>query len=146
MLTNLEEYKDMRNRLGIYLVALVWLTTALASASAQKRDHIRDRDDSDLPERDEINQSIQLSAGARVEVKGINGTVDIETGESSTAEVHIIRSARTREELNFRKVFVEHTGSSLVVRGDNEKQNWRDHERAEVRQRVMLTLPRRVDL
>ena len=63
--------------------------------------------DSDLPEKDEFHQSYQLAAGAKVEVQGINGSVEIETAPGSTAQVNVYRSARTREDLEFRKVLVE---------------------------------------
>jgi hypothetical protein len=99
--------------------------------------------DSDWPEKDEFRQSYVLSSGAQVEVKGINGSVTIETGTGSTAEVHVIRSARTREDLEYRKVLVEQVGNRFVVRGENEAEGRR---RAEVRQQVRLKLPCKVDL
>ncbi len=104
-------------------------------------------DDSEFTEKDEVRQSYQLTPGATVRVAGINGAVDIETTSGSTAEVHIIRSARSRADLEFRKVIIEHTGSSLVVRGENEQERRYDHSRnPQVRQRVMLRLPRQIDL
>ena len=99
----------------------------------------------DLPERDEFRQSYQLSSGAKVEVRGINGGVDIETGAGSTAEVYIVRSARNREDLEFRKVIVEQTATSLVIRSENDRERGFGRNR-DVRQRVMLKLPRAVDL
>lgn len=129
-----------KNLLVLFLVAIVSLALAPCafSLNAQKPDG----EDRDFSERDEINQTYELSPGARVEVRGINGTVDIETSGGSTAEVHIVRSARTREELNYRKIIVEHTANSLVIRPE------KDNERGDrnVRQRVMLRLPRQVDL
>jgi hypothetical protein len=87
------------------------VTFALAPesfGSAQERERQRTRtnartittdssDRDDLQEKDEFQQSYNLSAGAKVEVRGINGAVDIDTGPGSTAEVHIVRSARNRE-------------------------------------------------
>ena len=66
-----------------------------------------DSDDSDFQEKDEFHQSYQLASAAKVEVRGINGTVDIETGAGSTAEVNVVRSARNRDDLEYRKVIVE---------------------------------------
>lgn len=103
-----------------------------------------DNSDSDLREKDEFHQSYQLAAGARVDVQGINGSVDIETAPGSTAQVNIYRSARTREDLEFRKVLVEQTPTSLVVRGEKEP-NGMGRNR-DVRQRVTLSLPRQIDL
>jgi hypothetical protein len=103
-----------------------------------------DHSDSELPEKDEFHQSYQLAAGARVDVQGINGSVDIETAPGSTAQVNIYRSARTREDLEFRKVLVEQTATSLVVRGEKEP-NGMGRNR-DVRQRVTLSLPRQIEL
>ena len=99
--------------------------------------------DSDWPEKDEFQQSYTLGTGSQVEVKGINGSVTIETAEGTTAEVHVIRSARNREDLQYRRVIVEHVGNRFVVRGENDSEGRR---RAEVRQQVRLRLPRKVDL
>jgi hypothetical protein len=113
-------------------------------------DHSQERartlEGSDFPERDEIRQTYQLSSGARVEVSRINGTVDIETTNGSNAEVHIIRSARNKEDLNFKKILVDHTSDSLTVRGEKED-NWeRSGREPQVRHRVILKLPRQVAL
>ncbi|MEJ7577988.1 MAG: hypothetical protein WKF74_13410 [Pyrinomonadaceae bacterium] len=110
-----------------------------AEAGSQRQD---DRDD--LPERDEIRQSHQLAPGATVEVASINGSVTIETSETNTAEVLVVRSARERGDLQRRRVIVEATPQSLVVRGEKEERNsWRG---GDVRQRVVLRLPRRVEM
>ena len=83
-------------------------------------------------------------AGAHVEVRGINGTVDIETAAGATAEVHVTRLARNRDDLEYHKIFVEQTANGgLVVRGE-EKNN--DHGEHQVRHRVSLRLPRAIDL
>jgi len=98
----------------------------------------------DLPERDEINQNFTLAPGAQVTVSGINGGVTVETAEGSAAEVHVVRSARTREDLQYHRIIVEQTGGGLTVRGEKDEQNFgRDHR---VRQRVTLRVPRRVEL
>ena len=99
--------------------------------------------DSDWPEKDEFQQSYTLAPGSQVEIKAINGSVTIETTSGSTAEVHVIRSARKREDLEYRKVVVEQVGRRFTVRGENDSEGRRH---AEVRQQVMLKLPRKVDL
>jgi hypothetical protein len=138
----------MKLRSSLCLLVMLWMVAALSPAAAQHRDRNQSpREDNDWPERDEINQTFQLTPGTRVEVRGINGTADIETWERNTAEVHIVRSARTREALNFRRVIVEHNASGLIIRGENEKDNnWNGGRDRDVRQRVMLKLPRQVDL
>jgi hypothetical protein len=119
--------------------------TATTSSSSSSSSSSQSSDREDLPEKDEFHQSYQLLGGAKVEVRGINGAVDIETAAGSAAEVNIIRSARTRDDLEFRKVIVEPTPNSLVIRGDNEHDRSIGRNR-EVRQRVVLRLPRAIDL
>jgi len=94
-------------------------------------------------EREEIRQSYELSAGARVSVASISGPVEIETTAGSTAEVHVIRTARSQADLQYRKVIIDHTGSSLTVRGENDRGTPRG---IQVNQHVMLKLPVNVDL
>ena len=111
--------------------------------SSAANDALNIDQDSALPEKDEFHQSYQLAAGARVEVQAINGSVEIATAPGATAEVNIIRSARTREDLDYHKVLVEQTGTSLTVRGEKHT-GYSDHR--DVRQRVVLSLPRQIDL
>ena len=133
----------MKKRLtALSILVLVTMTIAPQIFGQDSSRHYRD--DSDYAERDEINQTYQLSGGAQVEVRGINGTVDIETASGSTAEVHIVRSARNREDLNYNKMIIEHTANSLIIR--RERENERDNSGRNVRQRVMLKLPRQIDL
>jgi DUF4097 and DUF4098 domain-containing protein YvlB len=99
----------------------------------------------DFKERDEINRTFQLAPGARVEVSSIRGPVEITTGDSATAEVQIIRSARNREDLEYHKIEVEQTSNGLVVRGVQEPEQ-RQRENVQVDHHVRLKLPRRIDL
>jgi hypothetical protein len=136
----LKEVTKMKNKtLLLSLLALIALVMAPAAASAQRH---YNSDDGAFTERDEINQTYTLAAGAKVEVRGINGTVDIETAAVPTAEVHIIRLARNRDDLSYHKIIVEQTAGGLVVRGEEEK----DHGNHQVRHQVMLRLPRQIDL
>ena len=52
--------------------------------------------------RDEIRKTVELNAGARVEVSGINGWVKVETTESRTADILIERFGESQEVLNRR--------------------------------------------
>jgi len=98
----------------------------------------------DFKERDEFNQTYQLPAGARVEVSSIRGSVKIENADTTTAEVQIIRTARTRADLEYHKIEVEQTGNSLVIRGVQDRE--RDSRNVQVNHQVILKLPRRIDL
>ena len=99
----------------------------------------------DFKERDEFNQTYQLTPGARVEVSSIRGGVEIVNADTATAEVQIIRTARTRADLEYHKIEVEQTGNSLVVRGVQEPEQ-RRRENVQVNHQVILKLPRRIDL
>ena len=100
---------------------------------------------SDFQERDEINQTYQLAPGTRVEVSSIRGSVEIVNGDTATAEVKIIRTARSRADLEYHKIEVEQTGNSLVVRGVQEPEQHR-RQNIQVDHKVILKLPRSVDL
>lgn len=95
----------------------------------------------DLPERDEIRRTVELRPGAQVEVSSINGSVTVETSPGSVAEIHIVRSAKTRAHLDSRKIFIEESLDRLTIKGENSRGKGSD-----VRQRVMLKLPRSVSL
>jgi hypothetical protein len=97
----------------------------------------------DLPERDEIRRTVQLRPGARVEVASINGSVVAETWDGTQAEILVVRSAHKRADLDFRRVNVEATDSSLLIKGDEERGR---RGGPDVRQRVVLRLPRSIDL
>ena len=97
----------------------------------------------------EFSQSYQLAPGARVEVGGINGPVEVSTGDGDTAEVHVTVTARDEDALAAHPVTVRQGGSSLVVRGENRR-GWRFWHWLmggdNVRQSVTLRLPRQVEL
>jgi hypothetical protein len=101
-----------------------------------------------VAEQEETNQTVQLPAGARVRVSGINGLVNVTTGDTNEAEIHIVRTAKTRADLQYHKVLIEHQGASLVVRGEreNEGNNKRWGNGPDVRQEVTLRLPRSASL
>jgi hypothetical protein len=152
----MEERKMRKNLFAWFVVVSIVLAFAAQSlgSSTQQRerrhtasaanDALNTNPDSDLPEKDEFHQSYQLAAGVRVEVQAINGSVEIATATGSTAEINIIRSARNREDLEFRKVLVEQTATSLIVHGEKDTSGVASHR--DVRQRVVLSLPRQIDL
>jgi DUF4097 and DUF4098 domain-containing protein YvlB len=90
--------------------------------------------------RDEVAQDYPLNSGARVEVYSINGPVDIETGPSGTAHVHIIRTAPTQSDLDRRRVLIDADPGSLQV---HEEKN---RSEAHVTTHVILTVPSAVNL
>src|SRR5436190_15621101 len=71
--------------------------------------------------RDEIRRSFQLQPGARVDVQGINGAVTIETSDTTTAEVYVLRTANSKDSLNHREVTIEQTDAGLLVRAKQSR-------------------------
>ena len=74
-------------------------------------------EESQAEARDEIHKSFELQPGARLEVQGINGKVEIQTSDTKTAEVYVLRTAKSSESLSRREVIVEQTATGLLVRG-----------------------------
>lgn len=121
---------------SMMMVACAAPRAGLTTETAQRRD---------FPERDEINQTYQLAPGTRVEVSSIRGPVEIVNADTATAEVRIIRTARTRADLEYHKIEVEQAGNSLVVRGVQESEQ-RRRQNIQVNHQVILKLPRHIDL
>jgi DUF4097 and DUF4098 domain-containing protein YvlB len=123
------------------LMSMVMLACGAPRAGSTTETAHRD----DFQERDEINQTYELAPGARVEVSSIRGPVEIVNADTAKAEVQIIRTARTRADLEYHKIEVELVGNSLVVRGVQEPEQ-RRRENIRVNHKVLLKLPRQIDL
>lgn len=99
-----------------------------------------------------INESYELADGSQIDIHGINGPVTVEAVDGNTAEVNITSTAGSLSDLDEHGIIVEHTASSLVVRGKggNKGGFWkwllRGGGGSEVRHNVLLKLPRRVEL
>jgi hypothetical protein len=105
---------------------------------------------SGMSNQEETRNSFRLDGGARVEVRGINGSVEIYTADTDTADVRVVRTAGSTDDLEYGKVSVEQTSSGLVVRGEGSGGHsfwhWLWGGGGQVRQQVTMTLPRRVEL
>src|ERR1043165_7784933 len=78
--------------------------------------------------REEIRKSFELQPGARLEIAGINGHVDVETSDTKTAEVYVQRIAGSRDSLNRREVTVEQTATGgLVVKARQVSHGFLEH-------------------
>jgi DUF4097 and DUF4098 domain-containing protein YvlB len=120
----------------------IGLATTVHAAAAVQDDDYDSEDAGGFTERDELNKTVDLAPGSQVEVAGINGTVTIGTSNGTTAEIHVVRTARRREDLQYRRVLVEQVGGKLTIRGEDNK----GRKTPEVRQVVELKLPRNIDL
>jgi hypothetical protein len=97
--------------------------------------------------REEIRKTYELSAGARVEVAGINGSVKIETSDSKTAEVYVERTGNSQEVLSRRRVTIDATADSLTVRAENADTSlFARIFGSKPSERLTLRLPRAVSL
>ena len=124
----------MRILLGFLLAVMIGAPAALAND-----------EDFDLPEKEESRQTYTLQSGATVRLLDISGSAEvITTASGNDAEVHIVRSARKRADLEHHKISVNHTPNSLEVRSSNE--GWKGWGNHEVRQRITLKVPRSVSL
>jgi len=126
------------------LVLAAQVLSACAAArngfASQSRGH---NNDADYTERDESRQSYRLAPGARVELVSVSGDVTVETANVSAAEVHIVRRARSREDLRCREYKVAAGENSLRLDGSDDGRECRN---VQVRQTVWMRLPRAVDL
>jgi hypothetical protein len=97
--------------------------------------------------REEIRKSFELAPGARVEVFSINGSVNIETADTTTADVYVERVGASAEALSRRKVVVESDTNTLKIHG--EKADVGFFARlfgSNAWEKVTVKLPRQVDL
>src|ERR1041384_142900 len=84
--------------------------------AAEIRELVSHENASDV--RQEIRRSFELAPGARVDLSGLNGAVNIETSDTNKAEVFIERTAASQEALDRRKVIVEADANSLRIHGE----------------------------
>jgi DUF4097 and DUF4098 domain-containing protein YvlB len=132
-------------------IVFILLLVGLAFWAGRNRDAVAETGTSAPVEsgREETRQTFKMSPGARVEVRGINGPVTIETAETDTAEVHILRTAKDKADLERHKIIIEQTPDSLVVRAENVKRGFFDKvfELGKgTRQEVTLRIPRKSEV
>ena len=99
----------------------------------------------EFSEREEFRESYRLSPGASVELVNVPfGAVAIEPTDDEAVLVHMVRTARTRDELICNRFVVEQTSAGLHLRsnenGDCRLQN------TSVQQNVLLRVPRSLNV
>ena len=125
------------------LVAIAVLLTASFAMSVCAQES--SREEGDLAVSEEIRRTFQLSSDDRVNVSTIAGPVEVETTDGGTAEVHIVRSAQTRRELDCYRTIVEQTPGGLSIRHEQfSRREGCNNIRS--RQRVQLVVPRTIEL
>ena len=96
---------------------------------------------------DDTRKSFELKPGARVEVRGINGKVEIQTSETTTAEVVVHRTADSPSSLSRREMIIEQTSDGLVVRGQRAHVGFWDHLFGhDPKEEVTIKAPRAITL
>lgn len=140
---------NCRMKCRIFVAVVLVVAAAVLGRQMSRHD---DRPENNLlgnTGREETRQSYALEDGAEVEVRGINGSVEVKTAETATAEVHITRTADNNDALAHGRIVVEHTPSRLVVRGESNGKGgfWNKLWGAgSVRHQIVLVVPRRVEL
>jgi hypothetical protein len=120
-------------------VVLVFPGAAIPlSGSGQPKGEDMSREPS---EREDFREQYQLSPGANVEVSNFPfGGIVIEPTDAATAEVHVVRTARTREELACNRFVIEQTTTGLSMRGN---ENGECHlQNTSIEQNLVLKVPR----
>lgn len=125
--------------------ALLLAGTAVAGDTGGSKDQRTSAAPAEMAAREEIHRSFRLEEGARVSVSGIAGPVSVTTTEGDTAQVHIVRMARTQRELDCYRTAVTGGGEALSI------EHVQDSDRSgcdsiRSRQQVTLVLPRSVNL
>lgn len=99
--------------------------------------------------REETRETYRLDPGARVEVRAINGSVQVNSADVDAADLRVTYEAEKPADLENMRVVVEHDASNLVVRGETRDGGnfwrWVWGGRG-VKVAVVLTVPRRVEV
>jgi hypothetical protein len=105
-------------------------------------------DSSQAEARDEIRKSFELQPGAHLEVQGINGKVEIQTSDTTTAEVYVLRTARNSDSLSRREVIIEQTATGLLVKGKSARRPgfWEHLFGKNPEEQVTIKAPRNIAL
>lgn len=94
-----------------------------------------------------IQETYQLAPGARVELGGFNGSVQIETSDTQTAEVRIERRASSQEALDRRRINIEADANTLRIRAETVDHNFLAKLfGSKASETVTLKLPRQISL
>src|SRR6266480_2790089 len=96
---------------------------------------------------DETRKSFELKPGDRVQVQGINGTVEVQTSDTTTAEVVVKRTADSPSSLRRREMIIEQTSDGLLVRGkENQLGLWEHLFGRNPKEEVTIKAPRQIAL
>ena len=96
---------------------------------------------------DETRKTFELKPGARIEVQGINGKVEIQTSDTKTAEVYVRRTGDSPGSLRRRELTIELTADVLLVRSKQNHVGIWDHLFGHnPKEEVVIKAPRQIAL
>src|SRR5229473_5582498 len=102
-------------------------------------------DNSEGATSDETRKSFELKPGDRVSVQGINGTVEIQTSDTKTAEVFVRRTADSPNSLRRRELIIEQASDGLMVRSQQTHLGLWDHLFGrDPKEEVIIKAPRQI--
>jgi len=139
MIEQTQEVNDMRNILTTLFLATLFLAVSFGGLSGLRAQEKPGRLP-DLPVRNEIHRQYRLAPNVTVEISMIAGPVEIDTASGESAEINFVDSAETQADLDCSHIRIEQTAGKLVIRSEALCPI------VKVRQRVMLKLPRNVNL
>lgn len=97
--------------------------------------------------REEIRKSFPIQPGAHIEIRGINGSVEIQTSDTKTAEVYVLRTGNSRESLERRTVVMEQVSNGLAIRGQERHVGlWQHLFGSNPNEQVTIKAPRQIAL
>src|SRR5947209_18925718 len=129
----------------IFFVLLLIGAAAILGVISRGGNPFRNSSDSEV--RSEVRQTYHLDPGARVEVSSINGSVDVQTADTDTAEVYVLSTAGSQEDLDNRPVNIQQSSSSLVV-STRQQRHWAFWRmfHGDAHQQVVLKVPQKIAL
>ena len=96
---------------------------------------------------DETRKTFQLKPGEKVWIQGINGRVEIQTSDTSTAEVYVKRTGQNAASLQRRQIIVEQNSDGLLVRSRQVFNGVWDHLFGhDPKEEVVIKAPRQIAL
>jgi hypothetical protein len=97
---------------------------------------------------DETRKTFELKPGARIEIQGINGRVDIQTSETRTAEVFVRRTGDNPSSLRRREMIIEqNSDGGILVRSKQSHVGLWDHLFGkDPKEEVTIKAPRQIAL
>src|SRR3954470_12988951 len=124
----------------------LWRSQGGVRAGLSRVVNVADGDNSTATS-DETRKSFELKPGARIEVQGFNGSVDVQTSDTTSAEVFVRRTGDNPSSLRHRELIIEQNADGLIVRSKQAHTGLWDHLFArDPKEEVTIKAPRQIAL